>query len=149
MVAGQHHVYVPLIRDEDGYPPVDAEEIDATKVSSGQFRVESVPVFAYGLARGDVVRAARSGSDDRLWVTEVLISSPNWVARVIPRGDFDTATIVRRFQELGCRAHATRYGLVAIDVPPEAIASSVLDQLAEGQDIAQSWYYDLGVSPEA
>jgi hypothetical protein len=47
------HVYVELQRDKDGYPPYEVEEIDAAPLGSGRFRIDGIPVFVYGLSKGD------------------------------------------------------------------------------------------------
>jgi len=54
-------------------PPYEVEEIDAAPLGSGRFRIDGIPVFVYGLAKGDVVKDVRViGEDDRVWVSEVL-----------------------------------------------------------------------------
>jgi hypothetical protein len=97
------HLYVALERDEDGYPPFEVEELDATPVSENSYRIDAIPAFAYGLAPGDVVRATHPPDDDRLWVVEVLRASENWVARVMHRSGTEAADVVQRFESLGCR----------------------------------------------
>lgn len=64
-------MYISLPRDEDGYPPYEVEELRAEPLGGGRHRILGIPVFAYGLAVGDVVRVARVLGDRRLWVTEV------------------------------------------------------------------------------
>lgn len=66
------HGHVTLQRDEDGYPPYEVEEIDASPVGGGRYRIEGIPVFVHGLARGDIAKVARTVGDERTWVTEVL-----------------------------------------------------------------------------
>ncbi|MFC8519584.1 DUF4265 domain-containing protein [Streptomyces sp. NPDC057257] len=141
------HVYVSLERDEDGYPPFDEEEIDATEMGGGRFRIEGVPVFVYGLAVGDVVKVARVHGDDRLWVTEVVEQAGHWTSRVVPKDPAALDDVASLFQELGCRAHATPFGLVAVDVPASAPAGPVLALLDQGA-AAGRWHFDLGVGPE-
>lgn len=141
------HVYVSLEQDEDGYPPFDVEEIDATSLGGARYRIEGVPAFVYGLAPGDVVKVVRVQGDDRLWVTEVLEQAGHWTSRVVPKAPGTLDDVASLFQELGCRAHATPFGLVAVDVPASAPARPVLDLLASGAASGR-WHYDLGVSPE-
>ena len=78
------HVYVSLERDEDGYPLFDVEEIDAIRVDGDRYRIEGIPVFVYGPARGDVVKVVRVRRDERLWISEVTAPSGRWTARVVP-----------------------------------------------------------------
>jgi hypothetical protein len=46
-------------------PAFAAEEVEATEAGDHQFRLNSVPTFAFGLAKGDVVRARQYDAD--LW----------------------------------------------------------------------------------
>lgn len=147
MVDRHVHVYVAVERDEDGYPPVDAEELDAVAVGVDQFELLSAPAFAYGIAPGDILRAAE-GQDGSLWATEVVRSSAAWLARVIPREGRPTAPVAEEFARLGCATRSTRFALVTVVVPPSVPAAKILRRLYEGQDDSQEWYFDLGVAPD-
>jgi hypothetical protein len=46
-----------LEQDEDGYPPIAVELLNATKISEDQFRLDNAPFFAPEVSYGDVVRA--------------------------------------------------------------------------------------------
>ncbi|MEV4514368.1 DUF4265 domain-containing protein [Dactylosporangium sp. NPDC049525] len=140
------HVYVALERDADGYPPFEAEEIDAVEVGRGRFRIEGIPVFVYGMARGDVVRVKRTRGDDRLWVTAVVSNSEHWTSRVVPVDRTTLEQVAQQFVALGCDAHATAFGMVAVDVPASVRAATVVEVLRHGQD-AGIWHYDMGVAP--
>jgi predicted RNA-binding protein with TRAM domain len=140
------HVYVELPRDEHGYPPYEVEEIDAAPLGSGKFRIDGIPVFVYGLAKGDVVKGVRViGENDRIWVSEVLERSGHWTARVVPAAAALDHT-ADRFTRIGCDAHATPFGLVAVDVPPRISADAVMNVLENGRRNGE-WDFDLGVEP--
>lgn len=140
------HVYVALQRDSDGYPPYDTEEIDAVHIGGDRYRLVAVPVFAYGLAVGDVVRVVRVVGDARLWVAEVLEESGHWTARIVPAKSTESDSVVRSFQEAGCLAHPTPFGLIAVDVPATVSQETVMHSLERGRDEGL-WDFDLGVLP--
>ncbi|HSX68933.1 DUF4265 domain-containing protein [Nocardioides sp.] len=140
------HVLIALERDEDGYPPVDAEELDAVDLGGGRFELVSAPAFAYGIAPGDVLRAEER--EDGIWAVEVVCSSANWLARVIPRAGASTAPAAAEFGRLGCITRESPFGLVTVVVPPKVPALPILRRLYEGQDDSEEWYFDLGVAPE-
>jgi predicted RNA-binding protein with TRAM domain len=141
------HVYVELTRDEDGYPPFEIEEIDAAPLGSGRFRIDGIPVFVYGLAKGDVVKGVRvTGEDERIWVSEVLEPGGHWVARVLPADKSALDRTADRFTDIGCHANSTPFGLVAVDVPPKTSADAVMKVLEDGRS-AGEWDFDLGVLP--
>lgn len=147
-MVGQHvHVYVSLERDEDGYPPVDAEELDAIEVGIEQFELVSAPAFAYGIAPGDVLRAVER-PDGCLWAVEVVRSSENWLARVIPSAGRPAAPAAAEFASLGCETRETGFGLVTVVVPPAVPAVRILCRLYEGQDGSGEWHFDVGVAPD-
>jgi hypothetical protein len=140
---------VSLVKDEDGYPPYEAEELDASPATgaSDRYRVESVPVFAYGLARGDVVKVVRVVGDARLWVAEVVEHSRHWTTRLLCR-EASEEEAVAEFTGLGCHAYSTPFGLVALDVPPGVSVSATMQELENGR-ISGRWDFDLGVKPGA
>lgn len=140
------HLLVALERDEDGYPPYDTEELDAVAVGAEQYQVTGAPAFVHGIAPGDVVRAVRAESDDQLWVVSVVRSGDRWLARVVPRGEAGLADVVRRFEDLGCDARPTPFGLVTVVVPPDVPPRELLGVLRDGQDAGRR-YFDLGVAP--
>lgn len=63
------HLHPAFERDDRRHPPVDVEEeeIDGTSLGGDLQRIEGVPVFVRGMARGHIVRAVRVLGDDRLW----------------------------------------------------------------------------------
>lgn len=139
------HIYVSLEKDEDGYPPYDFEELDATPVGGDRYRIEGIPVFTYGLARGDIVRVTRFVGDMRLWAAEWLENSGHWTSRVITFGDTDKEGVVTTFTAMGCDAYVS-LGLVAIDVPPDVAADDVMEELRRGRS-SGAWDFDVGVRP--
>jgi hypothetical protein len=142
------HVYVALERDEDGYPPFDTEEIDASSLGGGRYRINGIPVFVFGLAKGDIVKVVATRDDERRWVTEVLEPSGHLTARVIPWDAGTLEDVAVRLSGLGCLAHATPYGIVAVDVPPEAPTERVMEALNGGR-AAGEWDFDMGVAPDS
>ena len=141
-----HHLSVRLARDAQGYPPFDSEELDVTPVGNGTWRIEAAPVFLYGVARGDILRAA-AADDGSMWATEVVSTAGNWCARVIPLDGRDSQPIVDEFRALGCAARDTPYGLVVIE-PPATVAVSAVKSALEAGRAARVWDFDLGVMPE-
>ena len=141
------HVYVELQKDEHGYPPYEFEEIDAAPLGSGRFRIDAIPVFVYGLAKGDVVKGVRViGEDERIWVSEVLEPGGHWTARVLPADAAAHDQTADRFTKIGCHAYPTSFGLVAVDIPPKTSAEAVMKLLEDGQQSGE-WDFNLGVAP--
>jgi hypothetical protein len=141
------HVYVKLQQDADGYPPFEAEEIAASSLDNGRCRIDGIPVFVDGLACGDVVEVVHVQGDTRIWATQVLESGGHWTVRVLPWKPEALHSVAHHFMRLGCKANATQFGLVAVDVPPNVPARRIMSALEHGK-VAGEWDFDLGVSPD-
>jgi hypothetical protein len=146
MNAAARHILIRLDRDESGYPPFEAEELDVTRVDEGLWRVGQAPAFAYGFAAGDVLSGEVDPNGD-LWATGVVSSAGNWCARVIPVEGADQAPIAAEFRTLGCGARETEYGMIVVEPPRGLDPALVLGLLRRGSDESR-WHFDLGVVPD-
>ena len=140
------HAFVALERDEDGYPPFDAEQLDVELRHDGACTVLAVPVFTSGIAVDDIVSVVQVEDDDRWWVTGVLFASGRGTARVAPLGTTSPDEVVAEFVRLGCPAHPTEHGLVAADLPAD-VDVVALTELLEAGSASGRWHFDLGVEP--
>ena len=140
------HVLVTVERDEDGYPPFDAEELDAVEVEGGRYRVTSAPTFVHGIAADDVVRVVAVQGEEGLWVAEVVEESGHWVARLVTREPTSPEQVVAELEAQGCGVHLGRLGVVVVDVPPDVDPRALLEHLRAGEAEGR-WFHDLGVGP--
>ena len=138
------HAYVSLEQDEDGYPPFDSEELEVELRHDGACTVVGVPVFTNGIAVDDIVSVVQTEDDDRWWVTSVMLASGHGTVRVVPHGHTSFDQIVAELEAVGCAAHGTDFGVVAVDVPPEADAEALGEVLAAGRASGR-WEFDRGV----
>jgi hypothetical protein len=141
-----------LEKTDDGYPPVSIEEIDAEIIDEKTFRLTGIPIFAYGIAPGDVISGGL-GEDGRLWAVSVLTPGDHWVARIVPqnrqmRTIEHLAALGQQFELWGCRTQPSSFGLLAVDFPPFVGYDKVIRMLEEKQ-AAGEWYFDLGVDPRS
>lgn len=126
------HIYVSMQPDADGYPPVSVEELDATALGGGRFRIEGIPIFARGLAVGDVVRVAKVDGDDRYWVYEMVESADHWTVRLLPAKHEEPDQVAAEMARLGVASHPTPYRLVVVDLPPSDNRDHVYRSIEEG-----------------
>ena len=54
------HKRFALTPDEDGYPPISVESMNAVEVEEGRFRLRNAPFFVSGIAYDDLVEARQS-----------------------------------------------------------------------------------------
>ena len=140
------HLLVQLQRDEQGYPPFEAEEIDAVELGGGLCRLESAPTFARGLAVGDVVRAV--AWEGGLWVDALHEPGGHSTMRVVGLRGSRTDEAARLVQDLGCAVSTGQLDLLVVDVPPGVRVADVTAALEPGR-VAGRWDYDVGVDAGA
>jgi hypothetical protein len=130
-----------LEADADGWPPVESEGLWAIALGDNSFRVDNTPWFVCGIAAGDVVRA--EPRDGQWWFAERLAPSGNSAIRVIPfrHGALqgDRRTVLDMFERYGATGEVIEhYGIVALDIPPQADLAGVQALLREGFD--EGWW---------
>ena len=137
--ANQVKLIVPLEKIEVDYPPVDYEELWATPTEEEQYRIENIPFFALGLARGDLVSAA--AEQESLRFREVVQASGHSTIRLLVQREDAVPGVVEKFARLGCDSEITYGRLVALDVPPSVSLEDLREKLELG--LAQStWEYE-------
>lgn len=122
-------IAVKLKRDEEGYPPVDWEDLWAISLGNDTFEIDNVPFYAPGISSGDHVSAVwREGS---LVFLEVVEPKGHSTIRVVVYTENSTQRIRNELRELGC---STELGNIAdffsVDVPPQVDYSRVENLLA-------------------
>ncbi len=129
-------LHISLRQDESGYPPFSAEEVEAAEVGDDQFRLETVPSFAFGLAKGDVVRAEHYGA--ALWIEELVRPAGHSTVRVIALGANTVESPERVLEDFGCVTAPTVIdGMIAVDVPPVVDFESVRSYLLAGRETSR------------
>jgi hypothetical protein len=142
------HLVFPLEPDAGGWPPVGAERVWAFALGDDRYRIDNPPWFARDLAVGDIVRA-RADADGQHPTFEALIRpSDHLTVRIICfrsgplKGSLQAA--LDRFVPLGLYAEgAAQYGMVALDIPPEADKRAVHRELLRGAADG-SWDWEEG-----
>ncbi len=132
-------VIVLLEQEDDDYPPVDYEELWTTPLGEGLYRIENIPFFARGIARGDIVSAVEE--DGSLMFGEVVEQSGHSTIRLIIYNEYAVPAIIERFLNQGCEAETTFAKLVALDVPPEVNLEDIREKLDLGFTQGQ-WDYE-------
>ena len=124
---------------EDDWPPVAVEDLWAIRLSPEVVRIDSIPWFVRGLALNDLVQVS-GGDDGVLHPVEKLRWSGNCTIRVIPLDDDDNAlrqmqTVIDRFARFGVDGEGLgQFGMVALNVPPDADIRSVKELLSHGME---------------
>jgi hypothetical protein len=135
-MAGQGLVKVQFYDADVGY-----ENLWAAKLNADQYRLESIPFFIYGIARGDLV-TAQPDKDGRLQFIRVVAQSGNRTLRARSDdliNDADRCNlIVEGLKGLGCDVEVHRSRLIAINLPPTVSLEAVANYLITND---LSWEY--------
>jgi hypothetical protein len=136
----QVKVAVTLVKDEDDYPPFDSEDLWSTPVGDGHYRIESIPLFARGIAWGDIVSAV--SEEEELVFQEVVEPSGHSTVRLMVADEAAVSEVIEHFERQGCTSENSYMPkLIALDVPP----SISLDDLKQELDLGYArsrWDYE-------
>lgn len=114
-----------LPRGDDGYPPVDWENLWAIALSDGSYRVDSVPFYVTLVSCGDVVAA--SHVDGQLTFRKFLAAGGHSTLRVIAYDVDRVAELRSKLSGLGCATELSNVpSFFSVDVPAEVNFSAVM-----------------------
>jgi hypothetical protein len=141
-------VLFELKKDEDGYPPVDAERLWAEPLGNNLFKIDNVPFFVKGISCEDVVEASADSEGELRYKSLVRPSARNTLRVVMFRESPDPRSLAERvavlrsqLAEIGCSTELSHVpGLVAVDTDSVSI-NRVLDVLRSGEK-ANLWEYE-------
>lgn len=129
-------IVFPLEVDEDGFPPIASESLNARAVEGG-FILDNTPFFATGVGFGDVIEALPIPNQPGAFLfTNVVRSSGNKSISVI---FLDHETVENVFQALKGYGAVCEYGefgvreklqMLAVSVPASCDYSSIAEYLA-------------------
>jgi hypothetical protein len=143
---------LPRDDDDDAWPPVGSEALWAVVVEPGVVRLDNTPFFVRNVAAGDLIRVSRDA--DGLWqADERLRWSGHYTIRIIvfPDGPLEGSQrrVLDLFTPLGVTGEGSgQFGMVALDVPPDAHITAVKRLLGDGERDGW-WAYDEGCVDDA
>lgn len=127
-----------LIPDEDDYPPVTTEAIWGIEVRPGEYKIDNVPGYIYGVSKGDVVNVQQV--DGEFIATGVVQQGGHSTLRVFVEDKDLKAKVVKEIEARGGRCSvSSAFTLFSVDLPPEVDFQAVdgyLEGLAEDGTIA-------------
>ena len=147
LAKGSVEIWFEIQKDEEGFPTSqDWEELWATPIEGGGFRLKSTPFFIKDVALGDIVSAERT-KEDWYRFERIISRSGNsnfriWLDDMVAH---DGDKIAQELRELGCKVEITLERLIAIDVSADR-EPDVWDYLQAGQ-APKRWEVLVGYSP--
>jgi hypothetical protein len=127
-----------LVPDEDGYPSVSTEAIWGLRIRAGEYKIDNVPGYIYGVSKGDVVSVRKI--DGNFVATDVLLQGGHSTLRVFIEDKEEKAKVVKEIEARGGRCSvSSAFSLFSVDLPPEVDFQTVdayLESIADGETIA-------------
>ncbi len=119
--------YLSEVTGDETAETVQALPVDASK---GLYRIAGIPLYAPGLAKGDIVQATAERPDAVLVFRRMLAPSGNSTIQVFVMDHAnDAPTLHEIFQDLGCETATTGSGYFVMDVPVHVDYNKVKRQL--------------------
>jgi hypothetical protein len=133
-------IWLDADEDDPEWPPFASEVLWAERVDDDRFRVETIPLFARGVARGDVVEAGFARGT--WWVTGVVEPGGAVTVRVLLADGADTDAIRDALHAEGADTQDGGFDAhFAVHAPETATLDRVLKLLedAEGSGDVLDW----------
>lgn len=127
-------IFFRLVRDEDGYPPVEVESMWAISRPEG-YELDSIPFYARGIALGDIVQT-KTAPDGGLEFDRVVRRGGHSTYRIWlrdPRPD-DPQFTIDELRGRGLAVESPFPYLLAADVPPAVPLEDAEAFLFTGED---------------
>ena len=121
--------------DEDGYPPVGSETLNAIVLGSGEFQIDNTPFFATSVALGDVVLAKKtSDSGDKFLFYSHVSFSENHSLSIIFLEDTIIEDVFSKLKLAGCYCEYGEFRggnlkMLAVSVPNTKVYNQVIPNL--------------------
>ena len=118
-----------LVRDEDGYPPVDYEGVWIKRIDEYSGIIDNIPFFCRDASLGDIVKFQIVGNE--IQYVSTLKRSGNSLIRVLYYGS-DPSELRHLIEEFGCETELdATHSLIAVSVPPGGKLQKVQEFLAD------------------
>lgn len=150
VVEGAEHVKVRVLLDQErGWPGTESEGLWALPLTTGDYRLENTPFFAFEMSNGDEV-AASADSDGVLWVSGVVRRRGRMTVRIITSDRDDSLEgILAEFAPLGVTGEGfPRFRLLSFDLGPESDVPAAKEMLRAGAASGRWAYEEADVSEE-
>lgn len=144
-------VAVILEKDEDGYPPISVELLNATAISDDVFRIENAPYFAKNISYHDVVQADRSSVDGQFDFSKVVEESTFTSISIIILDPAMDVALMDILRGLDCVVEYGEFGrlrVLAVAVPASTNYGELRQKLQRLEERGQISFAELAVAHE-
>ena len=145
----QVKVAFPLDVDEDGFPPITVEILNATRLTSRSFRIENAPFFVPNISFGDVVSAEPNGLNEQFQFMSVLKASEFTSISVILLDPAMDTLLMDLLRGLGCVIEYGEFGVyrvLAVAVPATTDYASLREKLVGLEENSKLSFSELSIA---
>jgi len=149
MIDEHVKIVFPLDVDEDGFPPIGSEALNAQRGTLG-FILENTPFFVTGIALGDIVEAKPTPSGKYDFV-QVIQASTNKALSIIFIDTTAKDAVCEELRRRGCFCEWGEFGkdgslqILAVSVPDSCPYESVVAYLDRLEQDDRLSYAELAV----
>ena len=144
--SGLVKVIFELEIEEDGFPPIGTESLNAVRISEDSARLDNTPFFAGSVALGDVARCAKTSRPGIYRYEELLIAGGSKAISVIIL-DQDCKESISRFLDAhGCfheYGDFGRFRMFAVEVDSSTDYGPISKYLDEQEKNGRISYAEL------
>lgn len=133
-------IHFHLERNEDGYPPISVEAINATVIGDGLFRLDNTPFFVENVSYGDVIRATATSAEGVYEFEEVVEQSRFIALSIIILSECIDGFLMEFFRGMEAVIEYGEFGvyrILAVAIPDSVDYESVRGKLRdlEGREL--------------
>ncbi|EOI5800021.1 DUF4265 domain-containing protein [Cronobacter dublinensis] len=107
-----------LIQDEDGYPPVSYESVWLKRNGNGEYELDNIPLYIYGVSKGDVITFQKS--NDEYVVGGIAKRKGHSTLRIYINEAQQKESVISALQSLGGHiGTSASAALFSLDIPSD------------------------------
>lgn len=137
--------------EEEGFPPVGVETLNAIPLSKKEFQIDNSPFFVEKIAVGTVVRATPTNVLHKYKFESVLEHSENQSLSIIFLVPEVKETIFQNLKEWGCYCEYGEFGknnkleMLAVSIPPQTEYYKIYSFLDNYEKLNQISFSELAI----
>lgn len=138
-----------LEQNDDGFPPISIEMVNAKSFGDATFKIENAPFFTPNISYGDVVRAKPTDIPDQYEFEEVVEQSEFTTLSIIIMDESMDSFLMDFFRGLRCVIEYGEFGVyrvLAVAIPGTVEYAPVREQLQSLEDRELISFAELAVA---
>jgi hypothetical protein len=144
-------IAIPLECNEDGYPPIQYELLNATAISANSFRIDNAPFFAPNISYNDIVRARQSSIPEQFDFVELIEGSTFTSISIIILDASMDVFLMDLLRGLNCVIEYGEFGkfrVLAVAVPASTDYSQLRIQLEHLETKSMISFAELAIASD-